>query len=280
MHVTADQLFNAAKEIVEGEYQHIINAEFLPAMLGHKLEKAPFDPHANPDITLEFSTSAYRFGHSMLSDTIERLKADGTHAADLTLGTAFINPYELNNSAGNNMQGIIKGLQDKIAQNMDEHFVDTVRNGLLGAQDDLFARNVERSRDHGIGTLNEVRHDLGLSEYKSWQAFADNMVHPEDVIKFKEVYKTVGDVDMYVGGLAEKHVNGGTLGDTFNFIVEKQFTDLHNGDSLYYLNRFDGQLLSDIKGATLQTLFQRDFGVDIGHDAFHGHTAPVDHAIV
>ena len=279
MHVTSDQLFNAAKEIVEGEYQHIINQEFLPAMLGHKLEDAKFDPHVNPNITLEFSTAAYRFGHSMLSDSIERLNADGSHAADLSLGTAFINPYELNDSAGNNMQGIIKGLNDKIAQNMDEHFVDTVRNGLLGAQDDLFSRNVERSRDHGIGTLNEVRHDLGLTEYKSWDAFAANMVHPEDVIKFKEEYKSVNDVDMYVGGLAEKHVNGGTLGDTFNFIVEKQFTDLHNGDSLYYLNRFDGQLLSDIKGATLQTLFQRDFGVDIGHDAFHGHTAPVDTAV-
>ena len=90
---------------------------------------------------------------------------------------------------------------------------------------------------------------------------------------------SIDDVDLYAGGLAESHVGGGTLGETFNFIVEKQFTDLHNGDVDYYLNRFQGQLLSDIKGATLQTLFARDFGVNIGSDAFHGHTIPPDHII-
>ena len=277
--VTKDQIFNAAKIMVEGEYQHIINQEFLPAMLGHKIEKHDFDPHSDPNITLEFSTAAYRFGHSMLSDSIERLGPAGQHVADLTLGAAFINPYELNNAAGNNMQGIIKGLNDKVAQNMDEHFVDTVRNGLLGAQDDLFARNLERSRDHGIGTMNEVREALGLHAYTSWDEFSAHMVHPENVDHFKQVYASINDVDLYAGGLAEEHVGGGTLGETFNFIVEKQFTDLHNGDVDYYLNRFQGQLLSDIKGATLQTLFARDFGVNIGSDAFHGHTIPPDHII-
>ena len=281
IHVTTEQIFNAAKMVVEGEYQHIIAQEFLPAMLGHKLEDhgVKFDPTVNPTISLEFSTAAYRFGHSMLSDTIERLNPDGTHAADLSLGTAFINPYEINNSAGNNMQGLIAGLHDKIAQNMDEKFVSSVRNGLLGAEDDLFARNVERSRDHGIGTLNQVRHDLGLKEYTSWDDFAANMVHPENVENFKHVYATVNDVDMYVGGLAEKHVNGGTLGDTFNFIVEKQFSDLRHGDSQYYLDRFEGNLLSEIKSSTLEVLFQRDFGVDIGTDPFHGHAPALDHIV-
>lgn len=278
MHLTKDQIFNAAKEIVEGEYQHIINTEFVPAMLGHEIEDKKFDPTVNPTISLEFSTAAYRFGHSMLSDSIERLKADGTHATDLTLGDAFINPYELNNSAGNNMQGIIAGLHDKVAQNMDEHLVDTVRNGLLGAQDDLFARNIERNRDHGIGTLNQVRHDLGLHEYTDWNDFAAHMVHPENVMNFESVYASVNDVDLYVGGLAESHVGGGTLGETFNFIVEKQFAAEKHGDEFYYLNRFEGNALSYVKSGDLQTLFERNYGVDIGSDAFHGHTAVASNA--
>ena len=247
MHLTSDQIFNAAKMVVEGEYQHIINKEFVPAMIGHEIKDSKFDPHANPTVTLEFATAAYRFGHSMLSDSIERLNADGSHAKDLTLGDAFINPYELNESKGNNMQGIVAGLHDKIAQNIDEHFVDTVRNGLLGAADDLMARNIERGRDHGMGTLNQVRHDLGMHEYTDWTDFAKHMVHPENVMNFEKVYQSVNDIDLYVGGLAEAHVGGGTLGETFNRIVEDQFTNLKHGDEFYYLNRFDGQMLSYVK---------------------------------
>ena len=270
MHLTKDQIFNAAKMVVEGEYQHIINKEFVPAMIGHEIKDSKFDPHANPTVTLEFATAAYRFGHSMLSDSIERLNADGTHAKDLTLGDAFINPYELNDTIGNNMQGIVAGLHDKVAQNIDEHFVDTVRNGLLGASDDLMARNIERGRDHGMGTLNQVRHDLGMHEYTDWTDFARHMVHPENVMNFEKVYASVNDIDLYTGGLAEAHVGGGTLGETFNRIVEDQFTNLKHGDEFYYLNRFDGQMLSYVKSGDLRTLFERDFGVDIGSDSFHG----------
>ncbi len=273
MHPTQEQIFNAAKMVVEGEYQHIINKEFVPAMIGHEIKNTGFDPNVNPTVSLEFATSAYRFGHSMLSDSIERLNADGTHAKDLTLGDAFINPYELNDQLGNNMQGIVAGLHDKLAQNIDEHFVDTVRNGLLGAADDLMARNIERGRDHGMGTLNQVRHDLGMHEYTNWQDFAAHMVHPENVMNFEKVYATVNDVELYTGGLAEAHVGGGTLGETFNRIVEDQFANLKHGDEFYYLNRFDGQMLSYIKSGDLRTLFERDFGVDIGSDAFHGAAA-------
>ena len=136
------------------------------------------------------------------------------------------------------------------------------------------ARNIERGRDHGVGTLNEVRAALGLHVYTDWADFASHMVHPENVTNFEQVYQSVDDIDLYTGGLAEAHVGGGTLGETFNRIVEDQFYNLKHGDAMYYENRFQGQLRSDIESGTLQTLFQRDFGVDIGSDAFHGNNMP------
>ena len=49
------------------------------------------------------------------------------------------------------------------------------------------------------------------------------------------------DVDLWIGGLAEKILPfGGMLGSTFNFVFENQMESLQNGDRFYYLQRLDG----------------------------------------
>ena len=49
------------------------------------------------------------------------------------------------------------------------------------------------------------------------------------------------DVDLWIGGLAEKTMPfGGMLGSTFNFVFEVQMESLQNGDRFYYLQRLDG----------------------------------------
>ena len=46
------------------------------------------------------------------------------------------------------------------------------------------------------------------------------------------------DVDLWIGGLAEKKMPfGGMLGTTFNFVFEKQLENLQDGDRFYYLSR-------------------------------------------
>lgn len=51
----------------------------------------------------------------------------------------------------------------------------------------------------------------------------------------------VDDIDLWVGGLAEKAmVFGGLLGPTFNYVFEKQMEDLQDGDRFYYLSRTAG----------------------------------------
>ena len=49
-------------------------------------------------------------------------------------------------------------------------------------------------------------------------------------------------IDLWLGGLAEKHVYGGFLGPTFNAIFEDQMERLMDGDRFYYLYRLDGAL--------------------------------------
>ena len=51
----------------------------------------------------------------------------------------------------------------------------------------------------------------------------------------------VDDIDLWVGGLAEKQmVFGGLLGPTFNYVFETQLEDLQDGDRFYYLSRTAG----------------------------------------
>ena len=49
------------------------------------------------------------------------------------------------------------------------------------------------------------------------------------------------DIDLWIGGLAEKQMPfGGLLGSTFNFVFETQLENLQNGDRFYYLSRTAG----------------------------------------
>ena len=48
----------------------------------------------------------------------------------------------------------------------------------------------------------------------------------------------VDDIDLWIGGLAEKIMPfGGMLGSTFNYVFENQLEKLQNGDRFYYLER-------------------------------------------
>ncbi len=58
-----------------------------------------------------------------------------------------------------------------------------------------------------------------------------------------------------MGGLAEDHVNGALVGETFQVILLDQFTRLRDGDRFYYEN---DQLLSvlapDVEDTTLSDI--------------------------
>ncbi|SDH63493.1 peroxidase family protein [Pseudomonas panipatensis] len=52
-------------------------------------------------------------------------------------------------------------------------------------------------------------------------------------------YDGFNNIDLWIGGLAEKHVYTGQLGTTFNAIFEDQMERLMDGDRFYYLFRLD-----------------------------------------
>ena len=77
-HWDDERLYEEARRILIAQWQHIVYSEYLPAVIGRKkmqqvgiftLENGfsgDYDQNVNPSILNEFSSAAFRFGHSQV----------------------------------------------------------------------------------------------------------------------------------------------------------------------------------------------------------------------
>ncbi len=273
--LTDDQLFEGARARVEAVMQAITYNEFLPRLLGADAlsEYDGYDPSVNPGISVEFSTAVYRFGHSLLSGEIQRLNEDGSEHAtgNLALRDAFFNPSQLFASG---IDPILRGLGQGQSQTLDAFVIEDVRSFLFGPPGagglDLASLNIQRGRDLGLGSYNDIREGLGLSRAES---FTDITSDADLAAKLQTAYGDIDLVDAWVGGLAEDPVNGGLLGETFSLVMVDQFTRLRDGDSFWSENReFSAQELDALWSTTLSDVIQRNTDIDhMQADAFEAY---------
>ena len=59
-------------------------------------------------------------------------------------------------------------------------------------------------------------------------------MEPSVVDRLRAVYRTVDDIDLYIGGLVERHLPGSMLGPVFSCIIADQFARLKEGDRFFY----------------------------------------------
>ncbi|MBQ0920052.1 M10 family metallopeptidase C-terminal domain-containing protein [Hydrogenophaga aromaticivorans] len=70
-------------------------------------------------------------------------------------------------------------------------------------------------------------------------------------------------IDTWLGGLAEVHVTGGLLGETFDTVFADQMTRLMNGDRFYYLYRLDQlQMGEGIINEQFKDIVERNTGAE------------------
>ena len=114
---------------------------------------------------------------------------------------------------------------------------------------DLIAIDIQRERDLGIGSLNQTREALGLTPYTDFDQISSD---PTVVANLQKVFSSVADVDLFIGGLAEDHAPGAMVGETFQKIIAQQFTNLRDGDRLWWQNQgFDDATAQQIQNTTL-----------------------------
>ena len=252
-----ERLYQEARRIVGALVQKITYVDYLHPILGddvYKLfkfdETSKYDPRINPGINNAFSTAAYRYGHTLIRSSFNRLGSNylPIGAGPLDLLTAFFDPDQFKKSFGTDP--ILRGLVSENARRVDEFINSVLTNHLFRNNLDLGSLNIQRGRDHG------------LPPYITWQRYC-KAVFPDlplpsfdntlTLVRFLELYGSLDTVDLWIGGLAEERLPGSLLGPTFACLFGITFGNLRDGDRLFYTNPdvFKPQQLEQIKQDTL-----------------------------
>ncbi len=158
--------------------------------------------------------------------------------------------------------------------------LNQVRSDLLESTDPYVMEAVERSGED-------------LSPYSSWQDFQQRnglsatvlaqfmAAYPDLVLASQneiDAFKTanpsielvngntvkgIDRVDLWVGGLAEEHINGGVVGATFWVVLHEQFDRLQEGDRFYYLDRVDDfDFYNQVEDQSFSDIIARNTGLE------------------
>ena len=229
-----EEVYQNARRILIAEYQSVVYGGYLPVVLGEKnmdgltLEEdgSNYDDDAKPDMTNEFATAAYRFGHSMIQGIIQMFKTDNTGLAEqYQLHENFFNTENYYQNDGEGMEQILMGLVTQPALAFDREATTEIANLLFPEEGasfgtDLLARNIQRGRDHGLPSFccyyqlyDDDKHDCSDGWEKRYHYFSQ-----DDWALLQTIYTDPNDIDLFTGGLAQKPEGDsyGLTGKVFN----------------------------------------------------------------
>ena len=242
---SADEfLFQETRKIIGAQLQNIVYKEYLPVVLGSSamvanglifVDETNYDPGVDPSIFNEFATVAYRFGHSTVRDIINnwRLRShffnsagiDGVHPDNFIVG-----------NGGTNWMNEMKAAIQEPSPKNDLIIGDALRNHLFdpphSLPENLVARNIQRSREHGISTYQGLRGVCGLSTL-------GNTAPPPEINQTSweallATFSSFENIEPFTGGLAGNAPADGIVGPLFACIIGRQFRRLKDGDRYFY----------------------------------------------
>ena len=221
---TAEELYQAAKIVNETEYQRVLFTDYTDALLGGMQGGGQhgwsgYNPNADVGISHEFAANAFRFGHSGVPNLVRLITPAGT-SQDVPLFDVFLNPTNRGQFTAPLPPGyvpqpgyseigaatILQGIANQASERIDTQVVNALRNDLVRNPADLFSFNVQRGRDLGLGSLNQLRIQLTastdpyvreaveraggpLTPYTSWEDFqARNGLSAADITKLRSAY--------------------------------------------------------------------------------------------
>ncbi|XP_045177442.2 peroxidasin homolog pxn-2-like [Mercenaria mercenaria] len=254
----SDVIFEETRRIIIAIMQKITYNEFLAAFLStdalKKYEllssvKYKYEKDTDPTVINAFATAAYRAGHTWVSKTMDLFKKDfhlwknethkieeTFHRPDLTyLPQSFARlAYWLSGAKSPDTDAfLVDGIRDDLFLDMSEKIAF-----------DLAALNVQRGRDHGLGSYNDYRTwcDIKPPVKRKWGSSRPLPGHTDEMTKKLQTagYRSPMDIDLFTGGLSEKPVVEGSFGPTFECILGEQFRRLKFGDRYWYQNKDAG----------------------------------------
>ena len=269
-----EQMYQIARKIVGAEIEAITYQEFLPA-LGIILQPySGYKDNVRPDIMNSFATASYRLGHTMVSDDVLLVNNNCKEVGpgEMELVDVFWNP-QLTATYGIDI--FIKGASSHDQYETDTRINDVLRNFLFVSASspvrfgiDLGSLNIQRGRDHGLPDYNTARlfytgtQARRFSDITSVDSLADSL---------QVLYRSVNNVDLWIGILAEDHLPGKSVGRTLNAMLKSQFEKLRDGDFYFYLNDpyLPNSIRDQVKRTKLSDIIRRNTGLsNIAANAF------------
>lgn len=240
-----EQVFQTARSINIAQAQRIVYEEYYPALTG--LPPPPSLPpsstflnttinaQVNPAPSVEFTTAAFRIGHSMVSGV---LRLQPTRQSPM-VNTSLLDGFFRNASSFMNKGGVdafLRPLWNVPASHADTHVTPALRNSLFRSVRgqialDLAAQNIQRGRDHRLPLYNDMRALLGLPRKRN---FAQLSSDPGVRSTLRKLYGSINRVELWVGLLAERPAFRGALGRTTVEIWRRDFSRLAWGDRSHY----------------------------------------------
>jgi len=265
LHWSDEKIYQETRRIIGAMIQHITYREFLPLVLGREVCNlfdlelqssgyfTKYDPRTNPTIANAFSAAAFRFGHSLIQNTY--MRSTKNHQF-LDNNVTLHEENSIGDIGGvGSLHRLLRGLSIQRAQKRDEFITAELTNHLFQSGSfpfglDLAAINIQRGRDHGLPAYVQWREPCGLSPILNWDDL-ERVIGPKSTLRIQNAYRHVGDVDLFVGGLAERPVVGGLVGPVFACIIAQQFSNIRKGDRFWYEN---GDFESSFTPAQLQSI--------------------------
>lgn len=263
-HWDGNILYHETRKILGAMMQHISYKFWLPQVIGESGMATlgsykGYDPSVDPSISNEFATAAFRFGHSLVQPIMFRLNESFAPIPEgnLPLHKAFFSPYKILEEGG--IDPLLRGLFGMAAKKrmpeevMNKELTEKLFSLANAVGQDLASLNIQRGRDHGLPFYNHYRQICGLSKVTSFDDLATEMPQRSVRDKLQALYGHPDNIDLFVGGMAEKPVDGGKVGPTFLCIIVDQFKRSRDGDRFWYENPgvFEPNQLAEIQQVTL-----------------------------
>uniref|UniRef100_A0A0K0E5C7 peroxidase n=1 Tax=Strongyloides stercoralis TaxID=6248 RepID=A0A0K0E5C7_STRER len=273
-----EKIFQETRKIIGAIFQHIVYSEYLPILIGksniEKFNLFPqnkgyfkgYDDTCDASISHPFATAAFRFGHTLVRSNFKRLDTYYRQFSDdLLLKDNFDNAEPAYNATSGGIDTILVGLLGAPSMEFDRFITSHLRNFLFAKRGekfsgfDLISINIQRARDHGVQTYNQIREYCGFGQAKSFHDLSDYM-DEETIDRLSSLYDSVDDIDLFTGLISERSLKGALLSPTASCIIGEQFSRLKKCDRFYYENnlphtKFSEDQLQEIRKVFLAKIF-------------------------
>ncbi|XP_018794388.1 PREDICTED: peroxidase isoform X1 [Bactrocera latifrons] len=246
-----EDLFRTAKAINIQIYRNVVFDEWLPTVLGEDVAVKMRQLSLNKEsvdvdkISNEFGIAAMRFYMSMMPNFLQNftevkrveyntsgsLSQESGVIRNENLVSFFNQTYKPDlEYTPEQIDTILESILNQHAMKLDTIYEDSLIFNNFGVNrpthGDLLAYDIQRGRDHGLrGYIDYLKLSVGRN-IDSWKDL-ESFIEIDDLNILKATYSNVENIDLLVGGIAEKKSLGAAVGPTFKYILAEQFSKIY-----------------------------------------------------